>query len=77
LLSEPEWKLLEPFPDKTAIFVKEQSYNPRKEWVEQPYVVQRSDPLERHESKFRRGLRRLRRGEILTLVRKMARELKG
>jgi hypothetical protein len=77
LHSEPEWKLIESFADKTAIFVKEQSYCPSKEWVEQPYIVQRSDPLERHESKFRRGFRLLRRGEILTFVRKLARELKA
>lgn len=77
LLSEPEWKLIEPFADKTAIFVKEQSYRLSKEWLEQPYVLQRSDPLERHESRTRRGLRLLRHGQILTLARKMARELKG
>jgi Methyltransferase domain len=76
LISEPEWKLIEPFTEKTAIFVKEQSYRPSKEWVEQPYVVKRSEPLERHESKFRRGLRLLRRGRILTLVRKAAKEMK-
>lgn len=76
LLSEPEWKLIEPFADKTAIFVKEQNYRPSKEWDEQPYVMQRSDPLERHESKSVRALRLLRRGQILTLVRKMAKEMK-
>ncbi len=77
LLSEPEWKLIESFANKTAIFVKERSYRPSKEWVEQPYVMQRSEPLERHESKFRRGLRLLRRGQILTLMQKMVREIKG
>jgi hypothetical protein len=77
LLSEPEWRLIEPFADKTAIFVKQESYRPSKEWDEQLFVAQRSDPLERHESKFRRGFRLLRRGQILTLAQKMARELRN
>jgi len=75
LLAEPEWKLIEPFADETAIFMKERSYHPSKEWIDQPYVVQRSELLERHVSKFRRGLRLLRRGQILTLARKVAKQL--
>lgn len=76
LLSEPEWKLIEPFADETAVFLKERSYCLSKEWVEQPYVVQRSDSLESQKSKFRRGWRLLRQGRILRLLRKAAKEMK-
>jgi hypothetical protein len=87
LLAEREWKLIDLFTNKTAIFVKEQSYRPWKEFVGQPYVLQQSEPLKRNlqqseplnrnESKFRRGLHLLRRGQILTLVQKMLKQIKG
>ncbi len=77
LLAEPEWTLVELFANKTAIFVKEQSYLPWKEFVGQPYVLQQSEALERNESKFRRGLHLLRRGRFLMLVQKMAKQIKG
>ncbi len=78
--SEPEWKLIEPFSDKTAVFVKRHHYHPWKEFEQQPYVVQQDELLERDdddESKFSKGLRLLRQGRILTLVRKMANQIKG
>ncbi len=77
LVSEPEWKLIEPLSDKTAIFVKEHHYHPWKEFEQQLYVVQQNELLERDdESRFSKGLRLLRRGQILTLVRKMANQFK-
>jgi Methyltransferase domain len=77
LALEPEWRLIEPFSDKTAIFVKERHYDPWKEFEQQLYVVQQDELLERPESKFSKGLRLLRQGQILTLVRKMANQVKG
>lgn len=77
LISEPEWKLIQPFSDKTAIFVKKNHYHPWKEFEQQLYVVQQNELLERadDESKFRKGLSLLRRGRILTLVQKMMSQL--
>lgn len=81
LIAEPEWKLIEPFSDKTAIFAKQQVYHPWKEFEQQPYVV-RQDLLfqkngDDHESRFSKGLRLLRQGHILTLLRKMTNQLKA
>jgi hypothetical protein len=75
LVSEPEWKLVQPSSDRTAIFVKERSYDPWKDFYHQPYVVRESQRLESgSESKFRKGLRLLSSGKILTLARKMGRQ---
>jgi hypothetical protein len=79
LVSEPEWKLIEPFSDKTAIFTKQRHYDPWKEFEQQLYVVQQNELLEREnvsESAFSKGLRLLRQGQILTLARKIANQFK-
>jgi hypothetical protein len=77
LLAEPEWKLVEVFENKTAIFVKEKSCCPWNDFYRQRYVLQQSALLNGHESKFRKGLRLLRQGRILTLVKKAAKQLTG
>jgi hypothetical protein len=77
LSSEREWKLVEVFGNKTAIFLKEQSYCPWKDFGGQPYVLRQSETLGHNQSKFRKGLNLLREGQILTLVQKMAKQGKG
>jgi hypothetical protein len=72
LLAEKEWRLVELFENKTAIFVKEQSYRPWKGFGGQPYVLQQSESLSLHESQFHKGLQLLRRGQIGTLIKKVA-----
>jgi len=72
LVSEPEWKLIQPSSDRTAIFVKQRNYDPWKDFYHQPYVVRESQRLEHgNESRFRKGLRLLSSGKILTLAQKM------
>jgi hypothetical protein len=76
LLTEPEWKLIEPREELTAIFQKRLDYRPWKEWDEQPYVMKRSPPDPFNESKFRRGLRLLRQGKLVTLARQTAKQVR-
>jgi Methyltransferase domain len=77
LVSEPEWELVEPFSDKTAIFVKEHYYHPWKDFAQQPYVVQQDRVLDHEESTLRKGLRLLRQGQIVELLRKVAHRFTG
>jgi hypothetical protein len=77
LLAEAEWELVELIENKTAIFVKKKSCSPWNDFYRQPYVQQQSALLNFRESKFRKGLRLLRQGRILTLAKKVAGQVTG
>ena len=77
LVSEPEWKLVEPSSDKTAIFVKEHHYHPWKEFEQQLYVVRQNRLLDRKEFTVSKGLRLLRQGQILELLRRVGHRFRG
>ena len=47
LLTEDAWKLVEPFSKKTAVFQKVAAFNFNKEWMRQPYVLNRTQDLEK------------------------------
>jgi hypothetical protein len=78
LVSEPEWKLIQPTSDRTAIFLKQSKYHPWKDFYQQSYVLQEDRRLGHDgESKFRKGLRLLGEGKFMTLVQKMGRRSNG
>lgn len=78
LVLEPEWKLIEPFSDRTAVFLKESSYHPWKDFYQQAYVIQEDRRLGRDgESKFRKGLRLISEGKFLTLAQKIGHRRNG
>jgi hypothetical protein len=76
LLAEREWRLIDLLANKTAIFRKEQSYCTWKDFGGQPYVLQQSERLQGKGSKFGKGLDLLRRGQFLTVLKKMVKSIK-
>lgn len=46
LRAEPEWRLRDDVPGKSAVFVKESEVDENKNWDKQPYVLRRSRPLQ-------------------------------
>jgi hypothetical protein len=69
---EPEWKQVEPFSKKTAVFLKLADYSPGKEWNRQTYVVCKSN----RRARFRNGVRLLVQGKLLSLIRKLVRHVR-
>jgi hypothetical protein len=70
LLAEPEWRLTGPRSPKTAAFTKTADYIPWKEWTQQPYVANRSEPR-RYSSRLKSVLHLARTGQYATLVKKI------
>ncbi len=68
--AEREWELIEIFENKTAVFVKKEEYLPWKDFGGQPYVIQQSQQGGTPESKLRKGLRLMRRGQFVALAKK-------
>lgn len=77
LLAEAEWELVLLAHNKTAIFMKTKSCSPWNDFYSQPYVQQQSALLNLQETKFHKGLRLLRQGRPLTLLKKVARQVTG
>jgi hypothetical protein len=81
LASETEWRLEEDFA-RASVFRKVAEYRPR-EWIQQPYVAELSrslrvaaDKSERRQqtaARLRRALAMVRRGELVTLARRLVR----
>ena len=69
LLEETEWRLIEEFSARTAIFKKEKAIN-EKWWGQQPYVVRKSRRLIAA-SEVHQALRALARGEFGKLIKKV------
>ena len=76
LQTEPEWELEAVFSNKTAFFIKRSSYDPGKEWVDQPFVVRRSAGTRRF-GRLRRVLGYLVRGDVKTIGRKIAEKVRA
>ena len=70
LLEETEWRLIEEFSARTAIFKKEKATNNEKWWGQQPYVVRKSRRLIAA-SEVHQAFRALARGEFRKLINKV------
>ena len=70
LLEETEWRLIEEFSARTAIFKKEKATTNEKWWGQQPYVVRKSRRLIAA-SEVHQAFRALARGEFGKLIKKV------
>ena len=77
LLLEPEWKLETDFPPRTTVFRKLAEGSQSKEWVDQPFVVNKSHFKldEKPPSHFTTAVRYLKRGEFSVLGKMIVRKL--
>jgi len=70
LEEEPEWRLVEEHPRRTAVFIREREGEVAKEWCFQPYVLHH-DPYPDRRGTVGRGLRMLARGDLRTFGRRL------
>jgi len=76
LLEEAEWRLIEEFSARTAVFKKEKAYDHEKWWGQQPFVVRKSKRLIAV-SEARQAFRLLARREFGKLAKKVKARMKN
>jgi len=70
LRAEPEWRLRNDVPGKSAVFVKEAETDEHKNWDRQPYVLRRSRPLQLA-MRARGAVRLAREGDLAGIVQRL------
>lgn len=72
--AEPEWELVERQRMRTSVFVKQAAVDELKDWMDQPFVVRRSRPLQASYTAAT-AVELLRERQLMAFLRKVARRL--